>query len=73
MRTLMKNCLSACSAYTKDSGEEAKALILKNMNNAFSKIDKAVKRGVLHRNTGANQKSRLSSAVKQAIDPVPSK
>jgi small subunit ribosomal protein S20 len=40
------------------------------MSAAFSKIDKAVKVGVLHRNTGANQKSRLSAAVKRAIEPV---
>ncbi len=70
MRTLIKRCLSACGAYSPDSGEEAKANIQQSMGEAFSKIDKAVKRGVLHRNTGANQKSRLSSAVKKAIDPV---
>ena len=70
MRTLMKHCLSACGAYAQDSGEEAKANIQKSMNDAFSKIDKAVKRGVLHRNTGANQKARLSTAVKKAIEPV---
>ncbi len=72
MRTLMKRCLTACTAYSQESGEEAKVSIQKNMNDAFSKIDKAVKRGVLHRNTGANQKARISSAVKKAIDPVPS-
>ena len=55
----------------REPGEEAKVSIQKNMNDAFSKIDKAVKRGVLHRNTGANQKARISSAVKKAIDPVP--
>ncbi len=69
MRTLIKRCLSACSDYAQKPGEEAKANIQKSMNDAFSKIDKAVKRGVLHRNTGANQKSGLSLAVKQAIDP----
>ena len=69
LRTLMKRCISSCSAYTQSSGEEAKANIQENMNDAFSKIDKAVKRGVLHRNTGANQKARLSSAVKKAIEP----
>ena len=68
----MKRCLTACGVYTQEPGEEAKANIEKNMNDAFSKIDKAVKRGVLHRNTGANQKSRLSSAVKKAIEPVAS-
>ena len=73
LRTLMKRCISACGAYTQSSGEETKANIQESMNDAFSKIDKAVKRGVLHRNTGANQKSRLSSAAKQAIEPVASK
>ena len=43
------------------------------MNKAFSKIDKAVKRGVLHRNTGAHQKARLSSAVKHSIEPQKTK
>ena len=71
MRTLMKRCLTACTAYSQESGEEAKVSIQENMNDAFSKIDKGVKRGVLHRNTGANQKARISSAVKKAIDPVP--
>ncbi len=72
MRTLMKHCLTACSDYSQKPGEEAKASLQKNMNVAFSKIDKAVKRGVLHRNAGAHQKARLSTAVKRAIDPVPS-
>ena len=73
MRTLIKRCLSACNEYAQQPGEEAKSNIQKSMNAAFSKIDKAVKRGVLHRNAGANQKSGLSHAVKQAIDPVPTK
>ncbi len=70
MRTLMKRCLNACSAYSEKPGEEAKAILQKNMNAAFSKIDKAVKRGVLHRNNGANQKARLSSAVKKVLESV---
>jgi small subunit ribosomal protein S20 len=40
------------------------------MSAAFSKIDKAVKVGVLHRNTGANQKSRLSVAVRRVLEPA---
>ena len=72
MRTLMKRCLSACASYTKQSDDESKNYIRESMNEAFSKIDKAVKRGVLHKNTGANQKARLSSAVKRAIEPVSS-
>ena len=69
LRTVMKRCLEACSAYSQKPGEEAKATVQSSMSAAFSKIDKAVKRGVLHRNTGAHQKSRLSSAVKEAIEP----
>ena len=68
LRTLMKRCLNACDAYEQSPAEEAKASINKSLNDAFSKIDKAVKRGVLHGNAGAHQKSRLSQAVKQAIE-----
>ena len=66
----MKRCLVACGGFEKDSGEESKADLQKTFNAAFSKIDKAVKRGVLHRNTGANQKSRLSFALKKVLKEV---
>ncbi|CAI8171101.1 MAG: 30S ribosomal protein S20 [Prochlorococcus sp.] len=70
LRTLMKRCMTACGDYSKEPGDDAKASVKASMNAAFSKIDKAVKRGVMHRNTGANQKSRLSAAVKQVIEPA---
>ncbi len=73
MRTLMKRCLNACITYKDSPGEETKESIQSSMNDAFSKIDKAVKRGVLHRNSGAHQKSRLSTAVKNALEPVSAK
>jgi len=69
LRTLMKRCFTACEAYIAAPGDEAKATVQSSMRAAFSKIDKAVKVGVLHRNNGAHQKSRLSAAVKQAIEP----
>ncbi len=68
MRTLMKRCFNACEAYKQKPGAEGKATVEQSVNAAFSKIDKAVKCGVLHRNNGAHQKARLSSAVKQAIE-----
>lgn len=68
LRTLMKRCFTACSAYGQAPDGDARAAVQSTMNAAFSKIDKAVKVGVLHRNTGANQKSRLSAAVKQAVE-----
>ncbi|MEB3351624.1 MAG: 30S ribosomal protein S20 [Cyanobacteriota bacterium] len=70
LRTLMKRCLSACTAYAQQPGEPGRAAVQSSMNAAFSKIDKAVKVGVLHRNTGANQKSRLSVAVKKVLEPA---
>ncbi len=70
VRTLIKRCLVTCGNFDKDPGAEAKADLQKTFNAAFSKIDKAVKKGVLHRNTGANQKSRLSSALKKVLNEV---
>ncbi|NQV11086.1 MAG: 30S ribosomal protein S20 [Cyanobacteria bacterium] len=70
VRTLMKRCLTAVSAYSQQPDDETRVVVRTSLSAAFSKIDKAVKRGVLHRNTGANQKSRLSAMVKQAIEPT---
>lgn len=70
LRTLMKRCFAACTAYSQQPGDDAKGAVQSSLNAAFSKIDKAVKVGALHRNTGANQKSRLSAAVKQALEPA---
>ena len=67
MRTLMKRCFSACEHYIAVPDDEARTQVTSSMGAAFSKIDKAVKKGAVHRNTGAHQKSRLSSAVKAAL------
>jgi len=39
------------------------------MSLAYSKIDRAVKRGVLHRNAGARRKSRLAVALAKVVNP----
>ena len=70
VRTLMKRCFAACGIFENKPDEEAKADLHKTFNAAFSKIDKAVKKGVLHRNTGANQKSRLTFALKKVLKEV---
>ena len=70
VRTLIKRFFIACGTFDQESGDEAKADLQKTFNEAFSKIDKAVKKGVLHRNTGANQKSRLSVALKKVLKEV---
>ena len=70
VRTLMKRCFVASDSFEKEPGDEAKADLQKTFNAAFSKIDKAVKKGIFHRNTGANQKSRLSLALKKVLKEV---
>ena len=70
VRTLIKRCFVACETLDEAPGDEAKADLQKTFNAAFSKIDKAVKKGVLHRNTAANQKSRLSLALKKVLNEV---
>tara|TARA_Y100001968_G_scaffold186000_1_gene170369 strand:+ start:537 stop:737 length:201 start_codon:yes stop_codon:yes gene_type:complete len=64
----MKRCFEALNSYKDQPGDASKTTVDSSMNAAFSKIDKAVKRGVLHRNNGAHQKSRLSSAAKKVLE-----
>ncbi len=70
LKTLMKRCFTACTSYSAKPGEEAKRSVEESKSAAFSKIDKAVKRKVLHRNAGAHQKARLAKAVKKALEPA---
>ncbi len=43
------------------AGDSAKAV--ENLKKAFSAIDKAVKKNVLHKNTASRKKSRLAKAI----------
>ncbi len=70
LRTVMKRCFNACDAYSAKPGDDAKASVQELVSAAFSRIDKAVKVGVLHRNNGANQKARLSAAVRKVLEPA---
>lgn len=49
--------------------------VQKAMNEAFSVIDKAVSKGILHRNTGARRKARLTLlvAAKSKTEAKPAK
>lgn len=69
VRTLVKKCLGACAAYGAHPSDTGRELVTTSVRHAFSRIDKAVKRGVLHRNAGAHQKSRLSQAMKRVLEP----
>ncbi|KAI5084679.1 hypothetical protein GOP47_0000848 [Adiantum capillus-veneris] len=66
IRTRMKKVFVAIEGLKKDASasEEMLSPIETLIGEAFSTIDKAVKIGTLHRNTGARRKSRLSRAKK---------
>ena len=64
VRTLTKKTLENCEIYKKEPNEDNKNLIKASLNKAFSIIDKAVKNNVLHKNNGANKKSKINNHVK---------
>lgn len=66
VKTLTKKCLQSISEYTEAPSAEAQAEAQKCLSATYSKIDKAVKKGVYHRNTAARKKSRLARVFKQA-------
>ena len=67
VRTLTKKTLENCEKFIKDPNEDNKKLVTSSLNKAFSLIDKAVKKNVLHKNTGANKKSKINNFVKNTL------
>ena len=67
VRTLTKKTLINCGKYKNEPNEKNKNLVNESLNEAFSVIDKAVKKNVLHRNNGANKKSKINSYVKTTL------
>ncbi|OVA00350.1 Ribosomal protein S20 [Macleaya cordata] len=66
MKTRMKKVLDALDVLKKKTDAQSEEIIQveKLIAEAYSAIDKAVKAGSLHRNTGANRKSRLARRKK---------
>ncbi len=67
VRTLTKKTLENCEKYKKNPNEDNKNLVKTSLNKAFSLIDKAVKKNVLHKNNGANRKSKINNFVKTTL------
>jgi small subunit ribosomal protein S20 len=65
VRTLMKGYFAAVDTYAANPTPESLDDLQQRMASAYSKIDKAVKRGVLHPNTAARKKSRLARTLKR--------
>ena len=66
LRTLTKKYFGAVETYTAEPTPENMNVVNEAMSAAYSKIDKAVKRNVLHRNNGARKKSRIARVLKKA-------
>ena len=67
VRTLTKKTLENCEKYKINPNEDNKNLVKASLNKAFSLIDKAVKKNVLHKNNGANRKSKINNLVKTTL------
>ncbi len=67
VKTLMKKYFVAVGKYAANPTEELKQEVEQRMSKAYSKIDKAVKRGVLHKNNGSRKKARLARYYKKHL------
>ena len=67
VRSLTKKTFESCERYKKDPNEDNENLVKTSLNKAFSLIDKAVKKNVLHKNNGANKKSKINNLVKNTF------
>jgi small subunit ribosomal protein S20 len=70
VKTLMKKYFSAVEVHTANPTPESQQAVDARMSEVYSKIDKAVKRGVLHPNNGARKKSRLAQKLKPLTQAV---
>jgi len=67
VRTLTKKTLDNCEKYKKNPNEDNKILLKTSLNKAFSLNNKAVKKNVIHKNNGANRKSKINNFVKTTL------
>nr|YP_010904073.1 ribosomal protein S20 [Caulacanthus ustulatus]WCH57324.1 ribosomal protein S20 [Caulacanthus ustulatus] len=63
IKTLTKKYRASLKNFTNSDYEYA----LSNLADVYSKIDKAIKRGVIHKNSGARKKSSLARAMKDVL------
>lgn len=64
VRTLMKHAFTSVESYASNPTPEGMQEVQVRISSASSKIDKAVKKGVLHANNGARKKARLARFLK---------
>jgi small subunit ribosomal protein S20 len=71
VKTLIKKYIAAVDTHVANPSPATQEEVNSRMAEAYSKIDKAVKRGVLHPNNGARKKSRLAKKLQRQLPPVP--
>jgi small subunit ribosomal protein S20 len=69
VRTLSKKALAAIAGLQNQ--QTSLEDVQKAISLAYSRIDKAVKTGVLHPNTGARRKARLARNLNKVVAPAP--
>ena len=67
VKTLIKKTIISCENYKKDPNADNEKLVKESLNQSYSLIDKAVKKNVLHKNNGANKKSKINNLVKSTL------
>ena len=69
IKTLTKKYAVAVEKYAAAPSDETKDVVQQSMSAAYSKIDKAVKRGVLHRSNGNRKKANIARLFRKRVDP----
>jgi len=68
VKTLTKKYFQTLETYSHNPTPEIMTSVEESMSAAYSKIDKAVKRGVYHRNNGARKKARIARALQKVVN-----
>lgn len=61
VRTIYKKCVLSISTYSDESASD----VQKQLNYTYSKLDKAVKQGIFHKNKAARKKSALAKLLNE--------
>jgi len=62
VKTFTKKFLTSLDEYKQNPNPANLAIVTQNLSLTFSKIDKATKKNVFHKNTAARKKSALTKA-----------
>nr|YP_010443923.1 ribosomal protein S20 [Chattonella marina]UTE94810.1 ribosomal protein S20 [Chattonella marina] len=65
VKTYTKKYFSLIESYKENPTGENFTLIVETSNKVYSKIDKALKKKIFHKNTAARKKSQIGRALKQ--------